>query len=232
MAIEAIMAGYDGSSASADNKYSSDNAEELGMNQFLTLLVAQLEHQDPLNPIDSAQFTAQLAQFASVEQQYAMNKNLEDIKEMLGSQSAHQDLIGFIGKTITANDDTMVIKDGEVLSGSFGLEDNGDVVVNVYDSNGLMVRTLYFKNLEAGEHAVDWDGRDHEGNVLNDGTYNFEVTAVNEYGRHISSNTHITGEVTGVTYKYGSPYLMIGDRLISESTVVEIRQSVPENMEF
>lgn len=230
MAIEGIIAGYEGSSVSADNMYSSNNAEELGMNQFLTLLVAQLEHQDPLNPLDSAQFTAQLAQFASVEQQYAMNKHLEDIKEMFGSQDAHQDLIGFIGKTITADDDTMVIKDGEVLSGSFSLEDNGDVVVNVYDSDGLMVRTLYFKNLEEGEHAINWDGRDDEGNILNDGTYNFEVTAMNEDGRYISSNTHITGEVTGVTYKYGSWYLMMGDRLISESTVVEISQSAKEDM--
>lgn len=230
MSIEGVIAGYGGSSVSTENMPTDKNTQGLGMNQFLTLLIAQLEHQDPLNPIDSAAFTAQLAQFTSVEQQYAMNKNLEDIKETLSSQGAKQDLLGFIGKTIQADDNTMLIKNGDVLSGSFGLEETGDAIVNVYDSNGLMVRTLYFKDLGEGEHEVNWDGRDDNGDLLTDGTYHLEVTARNEYGRYIPANTHITGEVTGVTYQYGSPYLMIGDRLVSESTVVEVSQTAKEDM--
>jgi flagellar basal-body rod modification protein FlgD len=225
MSIEGIAAGYGGTSVSSEKTSSDNNIEGLGMNQFLTLLVAQLEHQDPLNPLDSAEFTAQLAQFSSVEQQYAMNKNLEDIKEIIGSQGQQQDLIGFIGKTIKADDDTILIKDGSVLSGSYSVEGVGDVTINIFDDSGLMVRTLYFKEMETGEHKVDWDGRDDRGDLLKDGTYNFAVTAKDGDGRYIPTNTHITGEVTGVTYQYGYPYLMIGERLISDDAVVEVSRT-------
>lgn len=230
MSIEGILAGYGGASVSTENMPADNNTQELGMDQFLTLLVAQLEHQDPLNPLDSAEFTAQLAQFSSVEQQYAMNKNLEDIKETLSSQGAQKDLLGFIGKTIQADDNTMFIKNGDVQPGSFSLEETGDATVNVYDSDGLMIRTLYFNGLNEGEHEVNWDGRDDNGDLLTDGRYHFEVTARNEYGRYISANTHINGEVTGITYQYGTPYLMVGDRLVSESTVVEVSQTATENI--
>jgi flagellar basal-body rod modification protein FlgD len=225
MSIEGILTGYGGSSIPAEKTSSDKNSEGLGMNQFLTLLVAQLEHQDPLSPLDSSEFTAQLAQFSMVEQQYRMNKNLADIKDILSSRGEQQDLLGYIGKTVKADDDKIFVKDDKVLSGSFSLEDKGDVAVNVYDSDGLMVRTLYLGVLGNGEHSVNWDGKDNQGKFVKNGTYNFEVKAIDEDGRYVAANTHITGEVTGVTYEHGYPYLMIGDRLISDDNVVEVSKT-------
>jgi flagellar basal-body rod modification protein FlgD len=207
-------------------KSSNGSIENLGMNQFLKLLVAQLEHQDPLNPMSSADFTAQLAQFASVEQLYGMNDRLKNIQETLGSQSKQQDLVGLIGKTVKADDNTILVENGKALSGSYSLADNSNAIVRVYNSAGQEVRTLYHYQSGMGEHRVEWDGRDNDGNRVANGTYTFDVAAVGEDGRHVDANTYVSGEVTGITYKSGQPYLMVGDRLIRpDDTIVEISKT-------
>ena len=207
-----------------------NNPGTTGMDQFLTLLVAQLEHQDPLNPMDSSDFTAQLAQFSSVEQLYGMNQRLADIQETLGSQNQQQDLVGLIGKTIKADDNTVLVQNGKVLSGSYSLSKNADVFVLVRDQAGNQVRALDLGRNDAGEHPVTWDGRDDNGNPVDNGMYYFDVSARDEYGNLTSANTYVSGEVTGLTYQYGKPYLMIGDRLInSDSGIVEISQPTADN---
>ena len=222
MSIQGINTDYGGSSI-ADTKTSSEtDTEDIGIDQFLTLFIAQIKNQDPLSPLDSADFTAQLAQFTSVEQLYGMNESLTDIKETLNDQGGQQDLIGLIGKTVKADENTISVEDGEVLSGFFNLEENADTTVSVYDSNGSKIRTLYQGWKDKGEHNIDWDGRDESGEIVQDGTYTFEVTARDENGYYVSANTYITGEVTGVTYEYGDPYLMIGDKLISKENIIEI----------
>ncbi|MFH1993450.1 MAG: flagellar hook capping FlgD N-terminal domain-containing protein [Pseudomonadota bacterium] len=226
MSIAGIGTSYGGAS-SVDSKTSSNgNVENLGMNQFLTLLVAQLEHQDPLNPMNSADFTAQLAQFASVEQLYGMNARLKNIQETLGSQGKQQDLVGLIGKTVKADDNTILVENGKVLSGSYSLKDAANAIVRVYNRAGQEVRTLYNYQSSMGEHRVEWDGRNNAGNRVADGTYTFEVVAVDEKGRNVAADTYVSGEVTGVTYEYGQPYLMIGNRLIRpDDTIVEISKT-------
>lgn len=225
MSITGIGTGYQGSSNLDSSTSSNSSVEMLGMNQFLTLLIAQLEHQDPLNPMNSEDFTAQLAQFASVEQLYGMNDKLTGIHETLGSQDEQQDLVGLIGKTIKADDNTILVENGKALSGSYGLEEDGNAIVTVYDSDGQKVRTLYYYQAGMGDHSVEWDGRDDDGYLVADGTYTFDVNAVSDNGGYVAANTYVSGQVTGVTYKDGQPYLMIGDqgRLITPGdTIVEI----------
>lgn len=225
MSIQGINTGYGGSSVPDAKTSSGTGMEEMGIENFLTLFIAQIQNQDPLSPLDSAEFTAQLAQFTSVEQLYVMNKSLSDIKGMLNDQGGQQDLIGLIGKTVKADDNTILIQDEVVISGSYRLEDEGNVTVNVYDSNGLKVRTLYLGPQNAGEQDFNWDGRDDAGEILGDGTYTFEVTARDENGNFVGANNYISGEVTGVTYKYGYPYLMVGERLISRDNIIEVNKT-------
>ena len=200
--------------------------DELGRDQFLTLLVAQLQHQDPLNPLDGTDFTAQLAQFSSLEQLFAVNENLTGVREAVSVQG-NGDLLNFIGKTVKAEDNTIVVKEGGVVSGSYTLEDRADVTVTVYDSNGYEVRKLFTGWQDAGEYEVDWNGRQNSGEMAEDGTYTFQVSAENDAGHYVTVNTYISGEVTGVTYEYGLPYLMIGDKLVSTNqTIAEVRKTV------
>ncbi|MEJ2657228.1 MAG: flagellar hook assembly protein FlgD [Desulfobacterales bacterium] len=220
---------YSTSSTANDQTSSNSGTDKIGMDQFLNLFIAQMKNQDPLNPMDSAEFTAQLAQFSSVEQLYGMNSKLSNIEETLSSQSDQQDNLGYIGKTIKANDNTMIVEDGTVQTGIYSIDESGDVTLDVYDSEGQKVRTLYLGSEDKGEHEVDWNGRDDAGNMVEDGTYMFEITARDGNGLYIPSNTYISGEVTGLTYKNGQPYLMIGDKIINSSNIIEVRQTTANN---
>jgi len=229
MSIQGINTNYGGTSIADTQTSSQTSSEEVGIDQFLTLFIAQIKNQDPLSPLDSAEFTAQLAQFTSVEQLYGMNSSLSDIKETLNDQGGQQDLIGLIGKTIKADENTISVENGQVLSGFFNLEESAETTVTVYDSNGLEIRRLYLGWKDEGEHNIDWDGRDESGEVVPDGAYTFEVTPRDENGYYVAASTYISGEVTGVTYQYDTPYLTIGDRLINRDNIIEVTKTTTEN---
>jgi len=202
------------------------NTKKLGREDFLKLLVEQLKHQDPLNPLESSDFTAQLAQFSSLEQLFGMNEALTGIQETLYSQN-EENILDLIGKTVKTDDNAIIIKDGNLASGSYLLEDIADVTISIYDSNGSEIRKINLGTQDAEEHDVPWDGMNETGDPVEDGIYTFEVIAKNDAGKYVSVNTYTTGEVTGVTFEYGIPYLMIGDRLIStEQTIIEITKTV------
>jgi len=204
---------------------SADSKDELGMNQFLTMLVAQLKHQDPLNPMEGTDFTAQLAQFSGLEQQFAMNAHLAEMQAAIEAQG-NGNVLDYIGKTVTTNNNTISIRDGQTDSGAYTLGSHADVNVYVYDENGIEVRRMYVGWQDAGKHNIDWDGKDNSGNTVDDGTYTFEIEAVGEMGQIVSSNTHVMGEVTGITYESDMPYLMIGDKLLSPSEIVEVEKTM------
>ncbi|HSQ86114.1 MAG TPA: flagellar hook assembly protein FlgD [Desulfobacterales bacterium] len=229
MSIEALNTGYTTSSASNTNPSSNSGTDELGKDQFIKLFIAQIQYQDPLNPLDSAEFTAQLAQFSSVEQLYGMNSKLGNIEETMTNQSEQHDNLGYIGKTVKADDNTLRVDNGTVQSGSYTLDGGGYVTIDVYDSDGVIARTFYKGWEDKGEHDVNWDGRDDTGALAGDGSYTFEVTARDEDGFYVSSNTYISGEVTGITYQNGQPYLMIGDRIISDNNnIIEVTQTTAD----
>jgi flagellar basal-body rod modification protein FlgD len=198
--------------------------DETGMNQFLTMLVAQLKNQDPLNPMDGTDFTAQLAQFSSLEQQFNMNDNLAEIQAALSAQEKGN-VIDYIGKTVRTKDNTIVAKDGQADSGIYTLTDRADVTVHIYDDQGLEIRKIDKGWQDSGEYDLTWDGRDNSGELVVDGTYSFEIEAKDEQDLFVSYNAYVTGEVTGVTYKNGIPYLMIGERFVSPSNILEVTKT-------
>ena len=198
--------------------------DKTGMNQFLTMLVAQLKNQDPLNPLDGTDFTAQLAQFSSLEQQFNMNENLTEIQTALSAQE-QGNAIDYIGKTIRTKDDTIVAKDGKADSGIYTLADRADVTIHIYDDQGLEVRKMDKGWQEGGAHELTWDGRNNNGQPVANGTYSFQIEARDEQGLFVSYDAYVTGEVTGVTYRNGIPYLMLGDRTVSPSQVLEVTKT-------
>lgn len=210
--------------SSGDTSTSANAKDELGMNQFLTMLVAQLKHQDPLNPMDGTDFTAQLAQFSGLEQQFKMNDHLGDIQAALDAQE-NGSILDYIGKTVKTGNNTIFIKDGQTESSAYMLDDAANVNIYIYDDQGLEVRRMYAGWQDAVEHNLDWDGRDNTGDTVADGTYTFEVEAKDEGGYMVSYDAYVSGEVTGVTYESGIPYLMIGDMVVSPSNIVEVQKT-------
>jgi len=197
--------------------------DPLGRGAFLKMLLAQLKNQDPLNPMEGADFSAQLAQFSSLEQLFDVNENLETISTSLAPDTANN-AIDYIGKEVVCENDTLTLSEGVMSGGVFSLEESADLMIRIYDAIGREVMTLYPGKLEAGTHQIGWNGFDRTGVRASDGTYRFELTAINENGSYEPILAGASGRVTGVTYQNGTAYLEVDGKLIDPTTVVKIRQ--------
>lgn len=184
---------------------------------FLTLLTSQLKYQDPMSPMDTAQFTSQLVQFTSVEQQIKQNKNLESL---LAMQQTIQfaSAANYIGKTVEANGRSVVLSNG-AASFSYSLpSDAKSVSITIKTEDGTVVRSLR-GNTGAGNQTIAWDGRGDTGNRLPDGTYTYAVTATNANGQPILPQTGLKGIVDGfdvaanndIILRVGTLRIPIGD---------------------
>jgi flagellar basal-body rod modification protein FlgD len=202
-------------------KSDAEKSAEMNKEQFLQLLVAQLQNQDPLNPMESTEFTSQLAQFSSLEQMIDVNKNLVEIKSAVSSDE-HGDPINYIGKQIKADDNTIVRKDGSNLTGSYKLDEGATINIAIYNSSGKEIRTINAGWKDAGEYPVEWEGKDNLGFDVSDGNYTFEVFGQNQFGNYISIDTYSSGEVTGVTLANGLSYLLLGDKKVALANVLEV----------
>ncbi len=194
---------------------------KLGKDEFLKLLMAQLKNQDPLNPLDSTQFTSQLAQFNSLEQLMQVNDNLAEIKNSVSIQNKENPL-DYIGKKVKAAGNTISLKDHIAEAGSYRLDEGAQVSISIYNSQGQEVRRLDGGWLSKGEHGLTWDGKDNAGRELADGDYTFQILAKNANGASVSVDGYLSGEVTGVTYQNDEPVLMVGNRSIKQQSVIEV----------
>jgi flagellar basal-body rod modification protein FlgD len=199
--------------------------EKLGRDDFLNLLITQLKHQNPLNPVESTEFAAQLAQFSSLEQLFGVNEALTDIQETLSVQE-NGNVLDYIGKVVKTSNNMMFIKDSQMDSSAYTLEGRANVTISIYNYEGVEVRKIYAGWKDAGEHDLVWDGRDNNGVMVGDGIYGFELDAMDEDGLVVPYNTYHSGEVTGVTYQGSIPYLMIGNKLVAPENIIEVRKAV------
>ena len=207
---------------SAANVITETKSNELGKDAFMELLVTQLQYQDPLSPMDSTAFTAQLAQFSSLEQLTGINDNLEYL-QLYQSSINNSQAVSFIGKDIKAIGDTVNLVDG--ISGGLPFElfdDATEVSVNIYDSDDNLIKTIDGGALSTGEHILEWDGLDNEGNSVNDGEFKFEVTAVDEKDNPVKVYTYISGRVSGVTFQNGIASLLVGGHEVPVGDVIEV----------
>jgi flagellar basal-body rod modification protein FlgD len=194
----------------------------MGKDDFLNLLITQLQNQDPLNPTDSTEFTAQLAQFSSLEQLGNVNENLTELKHFQASINNSQ-AVALIGKAITAAGNSIQLTGDGPVPCDFSLNDDATVVVaNIYDSSGKFVTDFESRNLSAGEHAMFWDGTDNQGNPMPNGNYTFEILAADAKGREIGSTTFFSGTVERVTFENDTSYLISGNQKIALEDVVEV----------
>ncbi|HHO76113.1 MAG TPA: hypothetical protein ENN05_06750 [Deltaproteobacteria bacterium] len=188
---------------------------------FLKLLVTQLQYQDPLNPIENTDFTAQLAQFTQLETLTDMGQSLDMMRSLQGSINNIQTL-SFIGKQVSATGNTLNYA-GNDVGISFVLDDPAaDVEVNIYSEQGTRVRSIELGAADAGDCTLTWDGTNTNGEKAASGRYTFIVEATDYNGRAVGSKSYTMGEVTGVRYDGGMTYLIIGDKEVTISDVDKI----------
>jgi flagellar basal-body rod modification protein FlgD len=196
---------------------------------FLSLLTTQLKYQDPLEPLDSNQFTEQLVSFTGVEQQIATNKNLEAILTRLTSQDISNS-VSYIGKEIYALADKAALIDGEA-GWTYTLELKAEeTTITVRDAKGVVVYEGPGET-EAGTHSFTWDGITMNGAEAPEGVYSLEVKAVSSSGQDIASNIFIRGIVKGIERVGGENYLSVNGVLLPAENVQSINQPGVRNPE-
>ena len=211
-------------SSSNTNQVTSSKDSALGKDDFLNLLVAQLQNQDPLSPLDSAAFTSQLAEFSSLEQLSNVNENLEYL-QMYQASINNAQAVSFIGKNIDAFGKSIKLESGENEEIHFELSrDSSSVFINIYNDTGDLVKVIENGPIGEGKQSVEWDGTDNAGNTLPEGIYKFEVMAVDANGDEVQTATYIRDTVTGVTFKNGITYLLAGEMQIPIGDVIEVSE--------
>lgn len=169
-----------GSSSALDKyqlKQDGTQNKELGKDQFLNLLVAQLNNQNPLEPQGNGEFIAQLAQFSTVEGVEKLNSSMETILSGYQSSQALQ-ASSLVGRKVIVPVDKAVVDTSESFKASAVLPtSSSNVYVNVYDSAGTVVSRINLGEQQAGNLSFIWDGKDSSGNVMKPGTYRFEAQA-------------------------------------------------------
>ena len=198
----------------------------LGKDDFLKLLVTQLQNQDPLSPMSGSDFAAQLAQFSSVEQLSNINSTLTQSvsANQLLSQSISNALAAtFIGKQVRASGDTFALNSTGNVKLGYTLASAADTVtVNIKDGTGAVVRTLQVHGTDKGDNTFTWDGNDDHNQALPPGTYTFAVSAKDADGKNINSSGFSFGTVTAVRYKSNGTVFVVDGLEIPLSDILEI----------
>lgn len=191
---------------------------------FLQLLTAQLKNQDPLSPLDSNEFTAQLTQMAGVEQQLLTNDLLTSL--LAQNEGGLGSAASYLGQDVTAAWAATRFEDG-AASWSYELGANAaEVRLSVVNSAGTTVWSGPAPKTEAGLHSFSWDGKTSAGGqVAEGGVYTLRVTARTAGGQTIDAQALITGRVTGVELYEGEPYLVVGGSVLPLTAVFALNQA-------
>ena len=212
-----------------DRKATGKKRNEMGKDDFVKLMSAQLKHQDPLSPLKNEEMAAQLAQFASLEQMVNMNTNLE---KMTAAQKPSDNVLAasLIGKRIQTDSSRFAYEKGSQPDIKFELPaDATNVSVAMVDAKGEIIREYDLGTMAKGAQSIRWDGKDKKNLDVNAGEYSYKVSAMDVQGRPMQIDTAKSGLVTGVSFEGGKAMLMVGEKKIPLEAVGRIEADVPAN---
>lgn len=202
---------------------------DMGKEDFLLLLTTQLRYQNPLSPEDPKDFVAQLSQFSSLEQLINLNNKLDDYsttsQSMQNSMKLSQGL-DLLGKEVKAQGNAFVVTDGTPNKASFILgEAAASTTVSIYNSSNQLVRTLDLGGQSKGEVEISWDGKDSNGNKVADGTYRYQVNALDSSKNNVETASYVSGKVEEVLQDSSTVYLKVNGLLVTLDSVLSIDES-------
>ncbi|NTV95918.1 MAG: flagellar hook assembly protein FlgD [Thiobacillus sp.] len=198
----------------------TSSVQEIG-DRFLKLLVTQLKNQDPMNPMDNADMTMQLAQMSTVEGINKLNTSMEGLLSSYQSAQTMQ-ATGLIGHQVLTEGNLMTLSSGQALGAANLAAAADEVTVTVLDSSGKVVDTLELGAQKAGQLGFAWDGLDTAGNVMADGSYRFTVSAKSD-GELVTTTPLALTTVGSVRIENGTVSLDlsgIGQRTLDKVTQI------------
>jgi flagellar basal-body rod modification protein FlgD len=213
------------SSTTSSNTISDSNSE-ISKNEFLQLMITQLKYQDPLNPTDSVDYSAQLAQFSSLEQLTNLNDKLSELVETnyYLTQSVYNTMTtNLIGKEAKISGNELENTGQNSVTLGFNLpSDAQSTTIKIYNSAGKLVRTIDDQDFSSGDNKLSWDFTDNDGNKLAKGTYTFEVEATGYGNTELTVSTFVYGNVTGVRFTDQGTAVVVDGVEYSISDILEI----------
>lgn len=209
--------------ASQTTGLANSDASALSANyeMFLTLLTTQLKVQDPLDPMNADEFTQQLVQYSSIEQQIKMNANMEDLIASVESSNA-ANMVSYIGTEVVADGVQSVLRNGQATWEYEAGKGAEKAEITIRNSGGAIVFSEKI-DIAEGEGSYVWNGRTTGGAEAPKGNYSITIKATKESGDAVSVDTKSTGIVEGVDMSGTEPALLIGGSLVPISSVRSVR---------
>ncbi|MBE0565624.1 MAG: flagellar hook assembly protein FlgD [Krumholzibacteria bacterium] len=191
----------------------------IGKLDFMQLLVAQIQNQDPLSPMDNAEFTGQITQFTMLEEMQAQSAKLDE--NLLMAQAINNTaMLGLVGKNVTVEGNGLTLSGGEATETMIASQGPGRAVISVTDATGRVVRT-YQEDVKSGLNSVTWDGKLADGALAPDGAYTISVQVLNG-DAEVPFTTLMTGPVEGLRYVNNVAVVMVGGREFPVSDIYKV----------
>lgn len=210
-----------------DTQTKTTKTKELGQDDFLELMMAQLENQDPMKPMDNGEFLGQMAQFSTVSGIEDMQASLEKLSATYATGQTLQST-QLVGQEVLIENNRMTLNDNGSTGGSFDLDvSSGDVLLNISNSAGITVRQLPLGEFSSGRHSFTWDGLDESGKRLPAGSYTAEISA-EENEKRINAPVLTSRIIDSVEFGSGSETVLNTSQgeTLTMADIRQIRQSV------
>jgi flagellar basal-body rod modification protein FlgD len=208
-------------------------SDTLDKDAFMKLFLAQLKNQDPMNPLQSHEMAAQLAQFTSLEKLNNIDEGIAGLNKNKNPRQNYEAL-SLIGKTVSGDAARLLrSEEKETHDIEFDLKaDAQEATVSLRDVNGMEVKKLQVKGLKKGKNTVPWNGRSENGTPTQPGEYKVVIEAKNAGGQKVFAETAFEGKVTGINFTAQGPILLLGRQTVRLSEVSKIQDGVAaERME-
>jgi flagellar basal-body rod modification protein FlgD len=196
---------YAAINAAANAAATTASSTEDTQNRFLKLLVTQLKNQDPLNPMDNAEMTSQLAQMSTVSGIETLNSTLNSLVDSIGNSQSMQ-AASMIGKSVLVSGSQLALSEGVAYAGVNLASAADQVTLKILDSTGAVLQTTKLGAHDAGIFNIGWDGTTDAGTKAADGVYKFSVEAV-QAGNKVTADTLQIGTVSALV-RSGSGFLL------------------------
>ncbi len=207
--------------ATAPTTTTAANSSTLNQSDFLKLMTAQMQNQDPFNPVDNTQMVAQMAQFSSLAGISEMSTTMKSIAEKLNTTSA-SDAMAYVGKTVLTTGETAYGRTSGGLEGGIELDAAAtNVNVTITDANGGVLKTMSLGSAPKGSVNYDWDGKTMTGEDAGTGPFKVIVNAQNN-GTTIASRNLVWAPVQSVSTTTGAAILTLPG--LGEVPVTAVRQ--------
>jgi flagellar basal-body rod modification protein FlgD len=213
------------SASGANNAQTADTSAvtKLGSDytMFLKLLTAQMQNQDPMNPMDTAQYTQQLVQYSQVEQSIQQNTTLKSILASIGNQNLTQ-ASSLIGHTVETNSGVAGMTASQPAQWNWTADrDISTITATITDSTGRTVDTRTM-DAKGASGAFSWDGKTAAGRQMADGSYKISFTAADASGTSVAVTPHATGKVSDVQLKDGAIMMTVNGMQVPSTDLVRI----------